>query len=72
VAGKLKVLPEQPEHLSVLNKNPSLNVPPKPSGGIVDSTGESEDGDIESSEDSGQEDVDYEACAGPHCSLTIR
>lgn len=65
VAGKLKVLPEQPEHLVVLdvNKSPVLNDPRQSNDSAVDSTGESEDGDIESSEDNEQEEADVEACA---------
>lgn len=60
VAGKLKVLPEQPEHLPLLNASPSLNAPQKPSDDAVDSTGESEDGDIESSEDNERDEADSE------------
>ncbi|KXN89145.1 Sporulation protein RMD1 [Leucoagaricus sp. SymC.cos] len=69
VAGKLKVLPEQPEHFPVLNKGLSLNAPKKPNDDAVDSAGKSEDGDIESSEDNEQEEADFEACIYNQISL---
>ncbi len=66
VAGKLKVLPEQPEHLPVLNKSPVINGPRRARDNTVDSTGESEDGDIESSEENEREEEDVEACGSNH------
>jgi len=58
IAGKLKLLPEQPERLPVLSK--SLYKTPGPSDDAVGSTGESEDGDVESSEDNEQNEADFE------------
>lgn len=72
VAGKLKVLPEQPEHLPVLNKSPALSEPRRTNEDIVGSAGESEDGDIESSEDNEQEEEDVEACANNRNGLSKR
>ncbi|KAF9447145.1 DUF155-domain-containing protein [Macrolepiota fuliginosa MF-IS2] len=73
VAGKLKVLPEQPEHLPVLtgNKTPALSEPRRTSDGIEDSAGESDDGDIESSEENEQEEEDVEACAKVYNQLSL-
>lgn len=56
VAGKLKVLPEQPEHFPVLDAKPPTTKPTKDYES-VGTTGDSEDGDIEESEAS-QEDVE--------------
>jgi hypothetical protein len=53
IAGKLKVLPEQPEPL--LKKS-------SPKRFEDASTGESEDRDIESSEGNEQDESDFEAC----------
>lgn len=57
VAGKLKVLPEQPENLPILSAN--LKTPSKPTKDYesVGTTGDSEDGDIEESEESGDVEV---------------
>lgn len=63
VAGKLKVLPEQPEHLPVLNKGPAVREPRRSNDTAVDSIGESEDGDVESSEENEREEEDVEACS---------
>lgn len=60
VAGKLKVLPEQPEHVAV--KSPVLNDSRGADDDAAASGGESEDGDI-SSEDNDQEDAEVEVCA---------
>ncbi|KAF7761526.1 hypothetical protein Agabi119p4_9518 [Agaricus bisporus var. burnettii] len=57
VAGKLKVLPEQPEHVAV--KSPVLNDSRGADDDAAASGGESEDGDI-SSEDNDQEDAEVE------------
>ena len=56
VAGKLKVLPEQPENLPVLGAK-SLTTKPTKDYESVGTTGDSEDGDIEESEES-QGDVE--------------
>jgi hypothetical protein len=53
VAGKLKVLPEQPEHFPI----PSTSTNPTKDYESVGTTGDSEDGDVEESEES-QEDVE--------------
>jgi len=58
IAGKLKLLPEQPERLPVLSK--SLYKTTGPNDDAVGSTGESEDGDVESSEDNEQNEADFE------------
>ncbi|KAF8899762.1 hypothetical protein CPB84DRAFT_1836749 [Gymnopilus junonius] len=50
VAGKLKVLPEQPEHLPILGAKPSKER--VESGGT---TGDSDEGDIEENDDESQE-----------------
>ena len=56
VAGKLKVLPEQPEHLPILGaKTPTTKLTQGYSESV--GTGDSEDGDIEESEVS-QEDAE--------------
>ncbi|KAF4616968.1 hypothetical protein D9613_008523 [Agrocybe pediades] len=57
VAGKLKVLPEQPEHLPVLGPKSSGPKPPKETTGSPGTTGDSEDGDVEENEDSQEDDV---------------
>jgi hypothetical protein len=59
VAGKLKVLPEQPELVPV--KSPVLNESQTARGDAAASGGESEDGDI-SSEDNELEDAEVEVC----------
>ena len=56
VAGKLKVLPEQPENLSILGAK-TLTTKPTKDYESVGTTGDSEDGDIEESEES-QGDVE--------------
>ena len=53
VAGKLKVLPEQPEHFPVLSPKTPTTKPTKDDVG----TGDSEDGDIEESEESQEDEV---------------
>jgi hypothetical protein len=53
VAGKLKVLPEQPENLPILGAKTLTTKPTKD----YESVGDSEDGDIEESEES-QGDVE--------------
>ncbi|KAF8999103.1 hypothetical protein BDQ17DRAFT_1391588 [Cyathus striatus] len=60
VAGKLKVLPEQPEALPVLsNKNTGLHEgPPRGYADSAGTTGDSDEGDIEENDE--QEDVDVE------------
>ena len=68
VAGKLKLLPEQPERLPVLSKSPSQSGSPRPSDDAVSSTGESEDGDVESSEDNERNEADSEVPTGYDCS----
>ena len=50
VAGKLKVLPEQPEHLPILGAKPLKER--VESGGT---TGDSDEGDIEENDDESQE-----------------
>lgn len=61
VAGKLKVLPEQPDHLPILGAKTTHTKPTKDYPESVGTTGDSEDGDVEESEES-QEDVDSEVC----------
>ena len=61
VAGKLKVLPEQPEHLPILGTKTTTTKPTKDYSESVGATADSEDGDVEESEES-QEDVDSEVC----------
>ena len=56
VAGKLKVLPEQPENLPILGAK-TLTTKPTKDYESVGTTGDSEDGDIEESEES-QGDVE--------------
>ena len=56
VAGKLKVLPEQPENLPILGAK-TLITKPTNDYESVGTTGDSEDGDIEESEES-QGDVE--------------
>jgi len=56
VAGKLKVLPEQPENLPILSAK-TLTTKPTKDYESVGTTGDSEDGDIEESEES-QGDVE--------------
>ncbi|TFK41616.1 DUF155-domain-containing protein [Crucibulum laeve] len=58
VAGKLKVLPEQPEHLPVIGTKGTAHAgPPRDSPESTGTTGDSEDGDIDENEDE-QEDVE--------------
>ena len=59
VAGKLKVLPEQPENLSILGAK-TLTAKPTKDYESVGTTGDSEDGDIEESEES---QGDVEVCS---------
>lgn len=56
VAGKLKVLPEQPEHLPILGAKTPITKPTRDNSESVGTTGDSEDGDIEESEE------DVEVC----------
>lgn len=60
VAGKLKVLPEQPEDLLVLPKPPQAHEPPSVEHAESSvNTGDSEDGDVEENEeDVSEEDVE--------------
>ena len=55
VAGKLKVLPEQPEPVTA--KVADLPLPPKDHGESVGTTGDSDEGDIDSDDDE-PEDVE--------------
>lgn len=57
VAGKLKVLPEQPEHLPVLGTKP-LYKPPRDQAESTGTTGDSDDGDVEENDDSLEYDVE--------------
>lgn len=58
VAGKLKVLPEQPEDLTILGgKSPAhIFKPPKDHAESAGTTGDSDDGDVE--DDSQEYDVE--------------
>jgi len=56
VAGKLKVLPEQPDHLPVLGNKPPVIGPPKDNADSAGTAGDSDDGDID--EDEQEEDVE--------------
>lgn len=56
VAGKLKVLPEQPEDLPILGAK-TLTTKPTKDYESVGTTGDSEDGDIEESEESRDAEV---------------
>lgn len=56
VAGKLKVLPEQPDHLPVLGNKPPVIGPPKDNADSAGTAGDSDDGDVE--EDEQEEDVE--------------
>ncbi|KAF9482706.1 DUF155-domain-containing protein [Pholiota conissans] len=60
VAGKLKVLPEQPEDLPILGgKSPArIFKSPKDLGESAGTTGDSDDGDIEENDDSQEYDVE--------------
>ncbi|CAA7268369.1 unnamed protein product [Cyclocybe aegerita] len=60
VAGKLKVLPEQPESLPVLGtKSPILHhKPPKDQASSSGTTGDSDEGDVEENDESQEEDVE--------------
>lgn len=67
VAGKLKVLPEQPEDLGIIGgKSPArIFKPPKDypeSSGI---TGDSDDGDVEENDDSQETDVEVRGAGVP-------
>ncbi|PPQ87682.1 hypothetical protein CVT25_011449 [Psilocybe cyanescens] len=57
VAGKLKVLPEQPEDLPVLGSKPPYK-PPRDHVESAGTTGDSDDGDVEENEDSQEYDVE--------------
>ena len=67
VAGKLKVLPEQPENLPILGAKTLTTAKPTKDYESIGTTGDSEDGDIEESEESQGEDV--EVCR--YCSYMI-
>jgi len=62
VAGKLKVLPEQPEHLPVLGaKTPTPTPLYKPQRDHAESngtTGDSDDGDVEENDEDQEYDVE--------------
>lgn len=62
VAGKLKVLPEQPEHLPVLGaKTPTSTLLYKPQRDHAESTGttgDSDDGDVEENDEDQEYDVE--------------
>jgi hypothetical protein len=62
VAGKLKVLPEQPEHLPVLSAKTSTPAPLyKPQKDHAESngiTGDSDDGDVEENDEDQEYDVE--------------
>ena len=60
VAGKLKVLPEQPENLPSLDTKPKAPAAERTQTEGTATTGESEDGDAE--EDSQAEEEDVEVC----------
>lgn len=66
VAGKLKILPEQPDLPPlVVNKNAQLKGPPRDHEESVGTTGDSDEGDDENDDDE-QEDVEVRACSsGP-------
>uniref|UniRef100_A0A8H7XN32 DUF155 domain-containing protein n=1 Tax=Psilocybe cubensis TaxID=181762 RepID=A0A8H7XN32_PSICU len=57
VAGKLKVLPEQPEDLPVLGSKPPYS-PPRDNVESTGTTGDSDDGDVEENDDSQEYDVE--------------
>jgi uncharacterized Rmd1/YagE family protein len=57
VAGKLKVLPEQPEDLPVLPSKP-FNKPPRDHAESAGTTGDSDDGDVEENDDSQEYDAE--------------
>jgi len=59
VAGKLKVLPEQPEHLPILGAKTPTTKPTKDHSESNVTTGDSEDGDVEESEESQEEVCRY-------------
>jgi hypothetical protein len=61
VAGKLKVLPEQPEHPG-LHRESS-----KEREESVGTTGDSDDGDVDEAEDEEQEDVEVGVLCISHC-----
>jgi len=60
VAGKLKVLPEQPDSLPVLGaKTPvALDKPPRDHAGSSGTTGDSDEGDVEENDESQEEDAE--------------
>jgi len=60
VAGKLKVLPEQPESLPVLNTKPPAihDKPPRDHAGSPGTTGDSDEGDVEENDESQEEDAE--------------
>ncbi len=59
VAGKLKVLPEQPEDLQIGGKSPAhIFKPPKDHTESAGNTGDSDDGDVEENDDSQEYDVE--------------
>lgn len=57
VAGKLKVLPEQPEDLPVLPSKP-FSKPPREHAESAGTTGDSDDGDVEENDDSQEYDAE--------------
>jgi len=74
VAGKLKVLPEQPEDLPVIGTKTGLPKPPTAKDYTESgaNTGESEDGDVEESEQSEEEDVEVCLLSCPVPETTTR
>lgn len=57
VAGKLKVLPEQPEDLPVLPSKP-FSKPRRDHAESAGTTGDSDDGDVEENDDSQEYDAE--------------
>lgn len=58
VAGKLKVLPEQPEPQPAAPKVVGLQGPPRDQDDNVGTTGDSEDGDIDDDDEGDPDDVE--------------
>ncbi|TFK20520.1 cytoplasmic protein [Coprinopsis marcescibilis] len=58
LAGKLKVLPEQPENLSVLDAGRDAGAAKKGYTDSAGNTGDSDDGEIDENEESQEEDVE--------------
>ncbi|KAF8634835.1 hypothetical protein AX17_004086 [Amanita inopinata Kibby_2008] len=61
VAGKLKVLPEQPDNLSVRTEGVTLRTePPKERHETVETVGDSDDADVDEDEEEQEQDEDFE------------